>query len=68
MPPLKDWIDADDATRPGGLDHHDADVVGHDIVQFAGDAGAFFRDGLSGLRFPLYLELGRPILELFRVR
>ena len=35
-----------------GLDHHDADAVGDDVVQLAGDPGALGGDGVRGPRRP----------------
>ena len=32
-----------------GLDHHDTDGVGDDVVQFPSDAASFLRDGAAGI-------------------
>ena len=39
-----------------GLDHHDADVVGHEVVQLARDAGALLGHRLVGAQLVLALE------------
>src|SRR5262249_27881757 len=49
------------------LDGDDADAVGDDVVQFAGDAGALLGDGGAGAALALVLEvdgqlLGAPLL------
>ena len=42
------------------LHAHHADVVGHDVVQLAGDAHPLVEHGLAGVLLPLPLELGGP--------
>ena len=39
---------AGDGLGGAGLDGHHRDLVGDDVVEFAGDAGAFVGDGLAG--------------------
>src|SRR5262249_56798883 len=53
----------EDVTRGGGLDDHDADVVGEDVVKLARDPRLFLSGGPSrlGLAFPL--EPRGPLLE-----
>ena len=47
-----------------GLHPHHADVVGHDVVQLAGDADPLGEHGLAGVLLPLPLELGGPVGQL----
>ena len=48
-----------DAPRRAGLDAHDADVVGDDVVQLARDPHALLEHGAAGVLLPLALQLGR---------
>ena len=56
-----------DPPRGRGLDDHDADVVGDDVMQLAGYAGTLLGHGLGRFLLPLMLQLGRPVLELSRI-
>ena len=47
-----------------GLDDHDADAVGDDVVQLARDPCPLLRHRAPGLLFALPLELIRPLLQL----
>ena len=58
----------DDSPGAGGLDDHDADVVGDHVVQLPGDAGSLLGHGLGRLLLPLALELHGPVFQLPRVR
>ncbi len=46
-------VDVHDAPAGSGLNDHQRDVVGHDIVQLSGDAGALLRHGYTFSRFAL---------------
>ena len=48
----------------GGLHPDHAHVVGHDVVQLAGDAHTFGEHGLPGIHLALGLELDGLISEL----
>src|SRR4051794_40550276 len=52
----------DDAGR-AGLHAHDADVVGHDVVQLPGDPDAFGEDGAAGVLVAFAAELDGALLE-----
>ena len=43
-------------TRPGGLNRHHCDFVGHNVVKLAGDPGSFLNDRLGSTL--LALEFG----------
>ena len=47
---------AHDSLRGAGLDDHQRDVMGDDVVQLTGDALTFCDDGLAGLEVLLALE------------
>ena len=53
-------VGAEPAAYCLGLDGHHADRVGHDVVQLAGDPGAFLGGGAGRLVLALALELRRP--------
>ena len=50
-----------DGAGGAGLDAHHADVVGDDVVQFAGDADTLGEHGLAGVLLPFCLQLDGPI-------
>ena len=50
-------------TRGTGLDDDDAHVMGHDVMELAGDPFAFVRDRQARLCLPIRLGASRPILD-----
>ena len=54
---LRGVLGTEAAAHGLGLDGHHADRVGHDVVQLAGDPGAFLGGRLRGLELAVALEL-----------
>ena len=61
-------IAVDDGPRGAGLHHHDADRVGDDVVQLAGDPGAFPRDGLACRQLAISSQPLAAVVDAIRPR